>query len=39
MAGFVDDQKKLRSYATVILELGDFQGIRSPAKWYVLISS
>ncbi|KAI1424802.1 RNA dependent RNA polymerase-domain-containing protein [Xylaria sp. FL1777] len=26
MAGFVDDNKQLRSYATVILELGDFQG-------------
>ncbi|KAI1281576.1 RNA dependent RNA polymerase-domain-containing protein [Xylaria sp. FL0933] len=36
MAGFVDDNRQLRSYATVILELGDFQGIRSPAKWYVL---
>ncbi|KAI0432670.1 RNA dependent RNA polymerase-domain-containing protein [Xylaria sp. FL1042] len=32
MAGFVDDNRQLRSYATVILELGDFQGIRSPAK-------
>ncbi|KAI2622616.1 RdRP-domain-containing protein [Xylaria nigripes] len=26
MATFVDDDKKLRSYATVILELGDFRG-------------
>ncbi|KAI0420341.1 RNA dependent RNA polymerase-domain-containing protein [Xylaria grammica] len=33
MAGFVDDNKQLRSYATVILELGDFRGIRSPARW------
>ncbi|KAI0856865.1 RNA dependent RNA polymerase-domain-containing protein [Xylaria cubensis] len=32
MAGFVDDNKELRSYATVIPELGDFQGIRSPAR-------
>ncbi|TRX89845.1 hypothetical protein FHL15_009278 [Xylaria flabelliformis] len=29
MAGFVDDNKELRSYATVIPELGDFQGIRA----------
>jgi hypothetical protein len=35
MAGFVDDNKQLRSYVTVIKELGDFQGIRSPARWYV----
>lgn len=35
MAGFVDDDKQLRSYATVIPELGDFRGIRSPARWYV----
>ncbi|KAI0469337.1 RNA dependent RNA polymerase-domain-containing protein [Xylaria cf. heliscus] len=34
MAGFVDDKQELKSYATVIPELGDFQGIRSPAKWY-----
>ncbi|KAI3323950.1 RdRP-domain-containing protein [Xylariaceae sp. AK1471] len=32
MAGFVDDNKQLRSYITVIKELGDFQGIRSPAR-------
>ncbi|TGJ87234.1 hypothetical protein E0Z10_g1521 [Xylaria hypoxylon] len=36
MAGFVDDDKRLRSYATVILELGDFQDIRSPARWELL---
>jgi hypothetical protein len=35
MAGFVDDSGKLRSYITVITELGNFQGIRSPARWYV----
>ncbi|KAI1108683.1 RNA dependent RNA polymerase-domain-containing protein [Nemania sp. NC0429] len=35
MASFVDDNKQLRSYATVIPELGDFKGIRSPARWYV----
>ncbi|KAI8949918.1 RNA dependent RNA polymerase-domain-containing protein [Xylaria longipes] len=29
MAGFVDDNKELRSYATVIPELGDFRGIRA----------
>ncbi|KAI1129860.1 RdRP-domain-containing protein [Nemania abortiva] len=34
MAGFIDDSKQLRSYATVIPELGDFKGIRSPARWY-----
>lgn len=32
MASFVDDNKQLRSYATVIPELGDFKGIRSPAR-------
>ncbi|KAK5629284.1 hypothetical protein RRF57_005000 [Xylaria bambusicola] len=26
MAGFIDDNKQLRSYVSVILELGDFQG-------------
>jgi hypothetical protein len=35
MAGFVDDNKQLRSYATVIPELGDFKGIRSAARWCV----
>ncbi|KAI0909356.1 RNA dependent RNA polymerase-domain-containing protein [Ustulina deusta] len=34
MATFVDDNQQLRSYATVIPELGDFEGIRSPARWY-----
>ncbi|KAJ8120580.1 hypothetical protein ONZ43_g2746 [Nemania bipapillata] len=32
MASFIDDNKQLRSYATVIPELGDFKGIRSPAR-------
>ncbi|KAI0537726.1 RNA dependent RNA polymerase-domain-containing protein [Xylaria digitata] len=34
MASFVDDNRQLRSYATVITELGNFQGIRSPARWF-----
>ena len=34
MANFIDDNNKHRIYATVILELGDFKGIRSPARWY-----
>ncbi|KAI1812706.1 RdRP-domain-containing protein [Poronia punctata] len=35
MATFVDDDGRLRSYVTIIRELGNFQGIRSPAKWSV----
>ncbi|KAI1169475.1 RNA dependent RNA polymerase-domain-containing protein [Nemania sp. FL0916] len=37
MAGFIDDDQQLRSYATVIPELGNFKGIRSPARWYVFV--
>lgn len=33
MASFVDENMLLRSYASVIPELGDFNGIRSPARW------
>ncbi|KAI0393227.1 RdRP-domain-containing protein [Xylariaceae sp. FL0594] len=33
MAVFVDDDGKLQSYLSVIKDLGNFEGIRSPAKW------
>ncbi|KAI1369009.1 RNA dependent RNA polymerase-domain-containing protein [Xylaria arbuscula] len=32
MASFIDDNNKRRIYATVVLELGDFKGIRCPAR-------
>ncbi|KAI1329291.1 RdRP-domain-containing protein [Xylariaceae sp. FL0255] len=32
MANFTDENKQLRSYATVIREIGNFRGIRSPAR-------
>ncbi|KAI8634474.1 RdRP-domain-containing protein [Xylariaceae sp. FL1651] len=32
MAGFLDDTGQLRSYVSVIKELGDFRGIHSPAR-------
>ncbi|KAI0401535.1 RNA dependent RNA polymerase-domain-containing protein [Xylaria palmicola] len=35
MAAFVDDDGRLRSYDRVISELGDFKGIRSPARCFV----
>ncbi|KAI0967985.1 RNA dependent RNA polymerase-domain-containing protein [Xylaria arbuscula] len=32
MAAFIDDNQQVQSYVTVILKLGDFLGIRSPAR-------